>query len=75
MYLRVAFLHHIPAANVCEKFVNCERIFCINPVADSFFKTHGVINCSSCWEKDIVNQCLEFACASIHRAQTAFCEV
>ena len=32
MYLRVAFLHHIHAANVCEKFVNCERIFCMNPV-------------------------------------------
>ena len=35
MYLRVAFLHHIHAANVCEKFVNCERIFfCMNPVHD-----------------------------------------
>ena len=33
VYLRVAFLHHyIHAANVCEKFVNCERIFCMNPV-------------------------------------------
>ena len=32
MYLRDVFLHHIHAANVCEKFVNCERIFCMNPV-------------------------------------------
>ena len=32
VYLRVAFLHHIHAANVCEKFVNCEQIFCMNPV-------------------------------------------
>ena len=31
MYLRVAFLHHIHAANVCEKFVNCERIFLYEP--------------------------------------------
>ena len=31
MYLRVAFLHHIHAANVCEKFVNFEKIFCMNP--------------------------------------------
>ena len=27
VYLRVAFLHHIHTANVCEKFANCERIF------------------------------------------------
>ena len=32
VYLHVAFLHHIHAANVCEKCVNCERIFCMNPV-------------------------------------------
>ena len=31
VYLRVAFLHHIHATNVCEKFVNCERIFCMDP--------------------------------------------
>ena len=38
MYLRVAFLNHIHAANVCEKFVNCERIFCMNP-AKAIFET------------------------------------
>ena len=32
VYLHVAFLHHIHAANVCGKFVNCERIFCMNTV-------------------------------------------
>ena len=32
VYLCVALLHHIHAANVCEKCVNCERIFCMNPV-------------------------------------------
>ena len=31
MYLHVAFLHHIHAANGCEKFVKFERIFCMNP--------------------------------------------
>ena len=34
MYLRVAFLHYIHAANVCEKFVNFERIFCMNPLRE-----------------------------------------
>ena len=29
-YLCVAFLHHI--AKVCEKFVNFESFFCMNPV-------------------------------------------
>ena len=31
VYLCFGFLHHIHAANVCEKFVNCERIFLYEP--------------------------------------------
>ena len=42
VYLGVAFLHHIHAANVCEKFVNCESFFCMNPVKDGQMRLQTV---------------------------------
>ena len=42
VYLRVAFLHHydhIHTANVCEKFVNCERICLYEPRVGNDMRT------------------------------------